>query len=484
MPGLTSKGWIMGNESQGGFTEVNLHLDKVLNAMGAMGFFDTTQGNQKAQYFEALAKVPDLESRPLGEQKTALRYAPNPWEQVKQAFGWQAPEYATPLKKVKTELPPSPSWYDVSKKTEESGLPPTPPRLVEEERFFEPPPGVPKVKAADIKAQVEALKEANPELSDKEARQQAEATLGINPPPKTPEQESKDTFAGYTSMAKLLYPNSNEEDLQSAIQRLAGEKEKESPAVIKATNDAIKSFLDIGKKNKKLSTLEVAGQMDPNALRLIAPLIEKFATLLGAEQSRAGVEAGRGETKRFHEAEEEHWKKGAEEKVGEKVTKKEEKETEKKEKASEKEAANTEKKVNTYFTRLEKEFAQFRALKYDKGKGTLPSTLDFWNDPQWGLPHKVEWGKLTGVSTPTDHLPTREETVEVMGKVRGFKNAPPMKGPPPVPGQGMKVGALPTPPPPTRGMTLTPELAQGILREAGGDKDKARQIAKERGFVF
>jgi hypothetical protein len=32
--------------------------------------------------------------------------------------------------------------------------------------------------------------------------------------------------------------------------------------------------------------------------------------------------------------------------------------------------------------------------------------------------------------------------------------------------------------------TLTPEVASAILAEAGGDKNKARQLARERGYSF
>lgn len=35
-----------------------------------------------------------------------------------------------------------------------------------------------------------------------------------------------------------------------------------------------------------------------------------------------------------------------------------------------------------------------------------------------------------------------------------------------------------------RGQQLTPEIAQRLVDEAGGDKNRARQLARERGFVF
>jgi hypothetical protein len=35
-----------------------------------------------------------------------------------------------------------------------------------------------------------------------------------------------------------------------------------------------------------------------------------------------------------------------------------------------------------------------------------------------------------------------------------------------------------------QGVPLTPEVAQQLLQEAGGDKDKARQLARARGYVF
>ncbi len=39
-------------------------------------------------------------------------------------------------------------------------------------------------------------------------------------------------------------------------------------------------------------------------------------------------------------------------------------------------------------------------------------------------------------------------------------------------------------PPPAAGKTITPDIAAQILQEAGGDKNKAREIAKQRGYKF
>jgi hypothetical protein len=55
-----------------------------------------------------------------------------------------------------------------------------------------------------------------------------------------------------------------------------------------------------------------------------------------------------------------------------------------------------------------------------------------------------------------------------------------LKFPPP----GQRPAAPAAKPPPQGGKPLTPELAQEFLKQAGGDKDKARALAKQAGYGF
>jgi seryl-tRNA synthetase len=208
-----------------------------------------------------------------------------------------------------------------------------------------------------------------------------------------------------------------------------------------------------------------------------------------------GTEEARAETFRHNKEMESLRRQSEGDRSSEKKSKqqeKEEKEQEKKDKEKEKEEgkqlANVEKNVNKYHDRLDRERQQyFAAMLKNKKVGTpiegdVPSELDHWNDPKWGSKWRSEWKTLTGIMPPIDHVPSREETLEMMvskGRKVGQRVVPQqvMSAPKPF-------NPPPTPPKQGQGKVLTPDIARQILQEVGGDKEKARVVARQRGYTF
>ncbi len=84
-------------------------------------------------------------------------------------------------------------------------------------------------------------------------------------------------------------------------------------------------------------------------------------------------------------------------------------------------------------------------------------------------------GTFTGDGVPEKLTGDPDAVAEYLKR----KNAPPVKASINVPQGGIDLGGGAT-----LTKKLTPEMAEDMLKEAGGDKDKARQVARERGFSF
>jgi hypothetical protein len=245
--------------------------------------------------------------------------------------------------------------------------------------------------------------------------------------PLTPQQQAKETFDLHKAIVDMYMPNATQSEKDEMAQYLGGLLGKELPAVQRANNEAIKTFIKLRANNPKMKFAELLEKMPEDMKATSYALVEKLETIFGKEGQQAETAEERKE--RFEEEKRHH--RALENTATEHIKLIKDK--------SKKDTAikDMTKKVNNFFDRFDKEYEKVVAMytrpakDHPAPKGNIPTRDEFWSGMteskavngigasyrrEWydimGAPMKDEGTYVEGGKKQWHEMPSRQLTID------------------------------------------------------------------------
>lgn len=520
MAGLYGKGFLSDSSNQGGMTEVNLGgrywLPYVMDYF--TGTTESRQGDQLLKrYAEATRAGVALTALSPADKEKAAAYSPGPVERLVGFFGGpKPPKYVTEPKRVeKAQALP-----DVPQQLGSGGAGMArPPQFADD--FF---PDTSNVVDERNRKRLEKIGVTDPDVQSDIL---THAAFGVTPEKsfdrvlkdvsKIAKQSSRDPEEQQLIVRALLTKDSkvldqyvptdviaSDEKIAAARERLrtntadwdtGGDLTDDEIGKRVLTPEAHRKWryftpgtaLDEQVKGRK----DVARQVSQDRAAALAST-EKNREELDKDRDAVRVERAQEfalTLKRLDDAakqRQQDWNSTHQDKKDAATEKATDKKTAKEEKKQEKSVTAITKRVDDLFKRIQREYEVYRSYVVrpaaQGGLGQpLPTMLDFLVDPVWGMKYRKEGGELMGLKPPYDvPLSTLTREGVLQKALEAAQVSQGAKATPPVPQKVAPTATKAT----SQGGPITEDVAAALLLEAGGDKDKARQLAKDRGYTW